>query len=416
MNSPLALTRRGFLHRGGRALAFAAVAGSLPGGWAQTPEAREAGSSTPTVRRKIRLGVVGCGKRGSWITGLFQKHGGYEIRSVADYFPEAARECGEQNGVSPARQFSGLSGYLRLLESGVEAVALETPPWFFPEHARAAVAAGLHVFMAKPIAVDVPGVLSVEAAARTATGRGKVFLVDYQIPTDPENQEVVRLIRQGAVGKIALLASHYFAGTFADPPLTDTIESRLRRLVWVNDVAIGGGYHVNACIHALQAGLWVAGQRPVSASGVSRIARSEPHGDSHDIFALTFEFEDGLIWSHRGKHLKNLATFDAECGVQGSNGYAQISYTTKARLRSTEEAHEGNIVNLYEAGAVRNIAAFYDQITRGECVNNTVAGAVDSTLIAILGREACARRTKLTLAQLLSENRLLNLDLRGLKA
>lgn len=84
------------------------------------------------------------------------------------------------------------------MESGVEAVALETPPYFFPDHATAAVEAGLHVYMAKPVAVDVPGCLAIEAAvARRAGEKKRVFFVDYQVPTDPHNQEVVRRIGAG---------------------------------------------------------------------------------------------------------------------------------------------------------------------------------------------------------------------------
>ena len=66
------------------------------------------------------------------------------------------------------RRFSGLSGYRKLIASGVEAVALETPPCFFPEHAQAAVDAGLHVYMAKPVAVDVPGCQSIAASGARA--------------------------------------------------------------------------------------------------------------------------------------------------------------------------------------------------------------------------------------------------------
>jgi hypothetical protein len=111
------------------------------------------------VIRKIKLGVVGCGGRGAWIASLFREHGGYEMHAVADHFPEVAEAAGSALGVAPARRFSGLSGYHKLIESGVEAVALETPPCFFPEHVQAAVDAHLHVYMAKPIAVDVPGCL-----------------------------------------------------------------------------------------------------------------------------------------------------------------------------------------------------------------------------------------------------------------
>ena len=96
--------------------------------------AHSASAQAPPVDspRKIKLGVVGNGGRGAWIAELFQKHGGYEMYAVADYFQEVADKCGDELGVDKTRRFSALSGYKRLIESGVEAVALETPPYFFP--------------------------------------------------------------------------------------------------------------------------------------------------------------------------------------------------------------------------------------------------------------------------------------------
>ena len=94
-----------------------------------------------------------------------------------------------------------------MIASGVEAVALETPPYFFPEHVQAAVDARLHVYMAKPIAVDVPGCLQVQAAAKKATENKQCFLVDYQMPTDPFNIEVRKRLREGGLGKLQMVFS-----------------------------------------------------------------------------------------------------------------------------------------------------------------------------------------------------------------
>jgi myo-inositol 2-dehydrogenase/D-chiro-inositol 1-dehydrogenase len=127
------------------------------------------------VTRKIKLGVIGCGKCGSWIANLFKNHGGYQMHAVADYFQHVADKCGDAIGVNSDRRFSGLSGYKKLIASGVEAVALETPPYFFPEHAAAAVDAGLHVYMAKPVAVDVPGSLTILDAGKKSTKNKRVF-------------------------------------------------------------------------------------------------------------------------------------------------------------------------------------------------------------------------------------------------
>ena len=403
-------TRRRFL--GGALAAGASSLGALRGVAANTPPAA---AKPPESERRIKLGVVGNGGRGAWIANLFKQHGGYEMWAVADYFQEVADACGNALGVDPSRRFSTLSGYKRLIESGIEAVALETPPCFFPEHARAAVEAGLHVYMAKPVAVDVPGCLEIEVAAKKATAGKRCFLVDYQIPTDPHNIEVMTRVQAGEIGPVATVNSHYFAGLFPDPAFTANLESRLRSLIWCNDVAVGGGYHVNACIHAVDAALWVTGGRPAAASGLSRRMRPNPHGDSHDVFSILLEFADGRAVSHRGKHLNNQCEFDVVCQVQGQTGYAQTCYGGKAFLRGADKSYNGEVENLYEAGAVRNIATFYDDVTKGRFENPTVRRSVDGALATILGREAALRRTRLTMDELLKENRRLEADLRGLK-
>lgn len=299
----------------------------------------------------------------------------------------------------------------------MEAVALETPPYFFPEHAAAAAEAGLHVYMAKPVAVDVPGCHRIEAAAAKAGSNRRTFLVDYQMPTDPHNIEVVGKVHAGAIGKPILLRSYYLANMFADPPLTATVEDRLQKLIWVNDVGLGGCYHVNACIHAIDAALWMARGVPIAAMGASTRGRPGAHGDSHDAFALTFEFPDGLILQHHGKHLPDKYS-EQYCGVlvHGQAGSAQITYSSKASFVSGDDASSGDVINLYEAGARRNIATFYDDVMQGRYENPTVRRAVDSCLTTILGREAGRRRNRLTMADLMKENRRIEVSLKGLKA
>ncbi len=406
------MNRRQFL---GGALTLTASASSLMHASARAAENASEHKDTP-YERKVKLGVIGNGGRGAWIAGLFQKHGGYQIHAVADYFPEVADKCGDALGVEKLRRFSTLSGYKKLIESGVEAVALETPPYFFPEHARAAVEAGLHVYMAKPVAVDVPGAMAILAASRKATEKGRCFLVDYQLPTDPSNQQIAKRIAAGEIGKPAVVTSRYFGGGWPDPPQTGTIESRLQHLIWCNDIALGASHHVNACIHAIDAVLWVLGRRPASATGFSQIARENPHSDSHDVLAVSYAFAEGLVWDHCGRHLNNLYPFECGALIHGTTGYAQVSYDGQVRLKGPESQYSGEVVNLYEAGALRNIDAFYRQVVEGHCENSTVARAVDGVLTTLLSREATMRRCQLSMDQLIKENRRLEVDLKGLKA
>ena len=192
--------------------------------------------------------------------------------------------------------------------------------------------------------------------------------------------------------------------------------SRLQELIWVNDDALGGSYLVNAGIHAIDVALWIAGQMPTSATGASRIVRADPHGDSHDVFSLTYEFPNGMILNHRGEHLKNRSEFRSDCIAQGRDGWLETGYTSRVRILANSGGWRGgNVVDLYPRGAERNIDAFHKAVTTGDCTNPTIEPSVNATLTTILGREAARRRTKLTLDEVLRENRRLEPDLTGLK-
>jgi predicted dehydrogenase len=311
-----------------------------------------------------------------------------------------------------------------LIDSGVEAIALEDVPYFFPEQVRDAVDAGLHVYMAKPIASDVPGVLSVRDSAKRATAKQRVFLVDYQMPTDPHNAEVIRQIRSGGLGRLQTAFSAGAAGGptgFDDPPFTENLESRLQKLIWVNDDALGCGYIGNYDIHVIDIVLRALAKIPVSATGWGARFRDEPHGDALDSVCTMFTFDDGMVWNHQSPRGKCELWFSSNgslaAEIQGSDASARLSYWGKAYVRGgPHHVPGGEVLNLYEAGAVRNVATFYDAVTGGHAENESVQPAVDSALVSILGREAAARRTTVTMADILTENRRLEMDLKGLKA
>jgi len=365
---------------------------------------------------RIKAGLVGTGGRGKMITEMVRKHGGYEVTALADYFGPVVEAAGQQFGVPKAWCFSGLSGYQKLIASGIDAVFLETPPYCFPEHVEAAVNAGLHVYIAKPLGCDVPGCLKIDQMGKKATARKQVFLVDFQTRTDPFFIEGVKRVKEGVIGQIGMLSSEYNDESFSDPPKTATIESRLQRLIWVNDEDLGGSYLVNAGIHAVDVGLWIAGQRPVSAMGGSRLVRADPHGDSHDVYSITYEFADGLILNHRGEHLKNRSGFRSDCLAQGQDGHLETSYTTRVRILGNRTGYRGgDVENLYPRGAERNIDTFHQCVTNSVYDNPTIEPSVNATLATILGREAAHRRTKLTWDEIIRENRKLEVDLTGLK-
>ena len=104
-------------------------------------------------------------------------------------------------------------------------------------------------------------------------------------------------------------------------------------------------------------------------------------------------------------------------GSVGLGATAHIAYTGKVFVRGGPKHYAGEASGtIYPDGAKANIAEFYRCVTEGEFDNPTAHRSVDSHLTAILGREAMARNTRLTMDELIKENKKLEVDLTGLKA
>jgi predicted dehydrogenase len=296
-----AMNRRRFMAKAGAVVAGTAV---FKPGWAgQAGQSVQAAPVVPSGP-PIKLGLIGCGGRGSWISGLFKRHGGYEIVAGADYFPDRLAEFGPKFGLPGSRLYSGLSGYKRLLESGVDAVAIESPPYFHPEQAAAAVDAGVHVYLAKPAAVDAPGCRSIVASGRKATEKKLAFIVDFQTRTNAFFREALDRVHRGELGEIVFAEAVYHA----DCPFEEhydllrakpnDAEAKLR--AWGLDRALSGDMITEQDIHALDVASWVMGVPPVSAVGTGGIKARPRIGSCWDHFIVQYAYP-GVQGSRHGR-------------------------------------------------------------------------------------------------------------------
>ncbi len=137
------------------------------------------------TRRRLRLGLVGCGARGSLLAEtLLRSNPDIELVAAGDVFPEPGpalvrrlRDAGIAGATTePGSIFSGFDAAARVLALDLDAVILATPPVFRPAEIAAAVAAGRHIFAEAPLAVDAPGVRQVLAAADEARTKGLSFM------------------------------------------------------------------------------------------------------------------------------------------------------------------------------------------------------------------------------------------------
>ena len=362
---------------------------------------------------KIDLGLIGCGGRGSWIADLFAQSSLYRFVACTDYFPDRVDAVGEKHGIDRSRRYTGLSGYQRLLESKLDAVVIETPPYFHPQQAAAAVDAGKHVFVAKPIAVDTPGCLTIADAGRRATAKKRVFLVDFQTRANELYREALRRVRRGDLGQLVLGEAHYpwRGGGRGAPPAT--AEERLRS--WYYVLALSGDFIVEQSIHSLDVAAWILNADPIKAFGTGG-RKMRPANSIYDHFALTYWFPDDVPLSFTCIQAVPEVNDEISARVFGTDGYIYTDYFGKVWIRGKEFYEGGETGNLYTTGTQVNIREFHEAITQGKWDNPTVAPSVRSNLTAILGREAAYRGGEVTLAALLKEAKKLEPDLKGLKS
>jgi myo-inositol 2-dehydrogenase / D-chiro-inositol 1-dehydrogenase len=412
MATDRSITRRTFVEQTAATAAVPLLAAA-----ATTIQAADQTASVAPPQRKLRIAVVGLGSRGSWIAGLFKQHPGYEIVAAVDYFEETANMVGDKLGVPTGKRFSGLSGYKRALDSGLDALVLECIPYFYREQAAAAIDAGCHVYMAKPYAVDVPGVFAMQALAQKATEKKLCFRVDYQLPTDPANQEVKQRLAQDALGGLAHIYSGGTCGQLPDPPVGPTIENLFRR-AWYSHIALSGDLMLLYDIHIIDGITWAIGQRAVGASGYARIVRPDPHGDRTDCGGVVFQLADGTCWTHHTQLLQNNAVmYNLAADLMGQKATAHLAYNGKVFVRGGTKHYSGEVSSgIYADGAKANIAEFYRCVLAGKVDNATAHRSVDSHLTAILGREAMLRKKWLTMDELIKEGKTREVNLRGLKA
>jgi predicted dehydrogenase len=395
----LCMPRRAFLATAATAATFAIVKPSIVFG-------AEANS-------RLEIGLIGCGGRGSWIANLFAESGKYRLAACADYFQDKADAVGEKFKIDASRRYTGLSGYKRLLESKLDAVVIETPPYFHPQQAADAVDAGKHVYLAKPIAVDAPGCQVIADAGKRATAKKQVFLVDFQTRANKYFRDAIGQVHQGAIGPLVLVEAFYpwAGGGRGAPPAKP--EEQLRS--WYYVLPLSGDFIVEQSIHALDVATWVINADPIRARGTGG-HKVRPANSIYDHFALAYDFPGDLTLSFTCIQSIPMVKNEIRVRAFGAGGFIDADYYTGVLLRGQETAVRGEVGDLYKEGTVVNISEFHDAVTKGDCSNPTVVPSVRSNLTAILGREAAYRKTELTLKSLVKQGQKLEPNLTGLKS
>ena len=361
----------------------------------------------------LEVGLIGCGGRGDWITEVFKQNENYRFVAVADYFQDRVDAVGTKVGVPAERRYSTLSGYKRLLDGKLDVAVIETPPSFHPEQAAAAVAANKHVFLAKPIAVDVPGCVSIEESGKKATEKKLAFLVDFQTRANQFFREAIKRVHAGDMGELVSIYSYYpWSAGGHDTPLTDA-DSYLRN--WYQSIELSGCCIVEQDIHTLDVATWVAGTNPLWAAGTGG-RKLRKHGNINDHYNVTYGFPNDVTLQFASVKFIPGVKDEIVCRAWGTGGALDTNYFGDVGIRGNKPYEGGNCADNYWAGTVTNVREFYEAIAAGDFSNPTVAPSVCSNLTCVLGRDAVRQKKLLTWNEMMQTGERLEMKLDGLKS
>jgi predicted dehydrogenase len=375
----------------------------------------------------VRLGLLGCGGRGQNVMGSFLENTGAVLTGIGDMFAdnlEAGRTALDavsakvgKPAVDGAHLFKGPEAYEALFSSkDVDAVYIATPPWFHPMHGEAALAAGKHVYLEKPVGVDVPGVKKVIALGDTARAKKLSLAVGFQIRHATPYVELAKRIHEGEIGQPVSGAIHYFASAIERPewPNATPAERRLRN--WVHDRVLSGDIIVEQNVHIIDVTNWFLSGHPVKAVGSGGRAGRTDKGDAWGHFNLVFTYPGDVHISFASTQFTNAEWGGVAMQYYGTKGWAEAHYDAPVRLSAETKweypglgkpaatdaavAVTGKFSGALDDADPNKQKSFVESITSGNLLNEAQQGA-ESALAGMLGRTAAYTGEPVTWDELL---------------
>ena len=350
----------------------------------------------------LKAGLIGCGGRGCGAAANFLDAGSnLRIVALADVFEDRvteARRLMKERGqdIPESRCYTGFDAYQKLIASDVDVVLQATPPHFRPLHMAAVIDAKKHLFMEKPVAVDVPGVMAVMQTAERASSLGLSIMTGTQLRRELPRIEVYKRVRDGAIGEIRSVRAIRNQGALwyrVPQPGWSDMEYMIRD--WVNWAWLSGDIIVEQHIHHLDAMLWILGKPPVSAVGMGARVRRKT-GDQYDFFSIDYAYDDGVHMHSTIRQLNGCANGRDE-SIVGTKGTANLDGVIYDLSGKPVWKYDGPTNN----SLVQEHVDWVTAIRTNKPINTAKETAL-STLMAIMGRDSAYTGKGITWTELLA--------------
>ncbi|NLS93150.1 MAG: Gfo/Idh/MocA family oxidoreductase [Planctomycetaceae bacterium] len=385
-------TRRNFLKSTLAATAAASTTLSL------------ARSSHAAGSDKIKIGLIGCGGRGSG-AAVNAMNAGPDVTLVAmaDIFEDrvtGARQRlkelkPDQVAVDDDHMFVGFDAYQKVIDSA-DVVLIAAASHFHPVYLKAAVAANKHVFCEKPHGLDVPGLKIAMAAGEEAKKKNLTLVSGLCWRYDLGVRETIKRVQDGAIGDVINVQENYLTRPYIlRERQPEWSEMYYQYQNWYHFNWLSGDQTAQQLIHSIDKGSWILGDvPPLKAWGMGgrQVCLDPKYGDQFDHFAVVFEYASGARMFGFCRDIPNCYNGTTDV-VFGSKGQAYLP--TRCKITgATEWEYDGPKVSMYD----QEHKELFDGIRSGNYVNNT-SYMFTSSMLAILAQMVCYTGKEITWEQ-----------------
>lgn len=148
---------------------------------------------------RFRIGLIGTGYWGKNLLRNFDS-----LNALAGFFDVSAERRGEFSSQYPeARSFDNLDGLIG--DAGVSAVAIATPAATHGGLVKRALCAGKHVFVEKPLCLDIA---EAESLKSLADDNGLILMVGHLLLYHPAFKALFDLTKNGDLGALRYIYSN----------------------------------------------------------------------------------------------------------------------------------------------------------------------------------------------------------------
>jgi myo-inositol 2-dehydrogenase/D-chiro-inositol 1-dehydrogenase len=361
-----------------------------------------------TVTNAIKVGLVGCGGRGTGAASQALHADDYaELTAVADIAQsqvdhslatlKGIGKIGPRVKVEQSQVFLGLDAYGKLIDSGVDVVLLATPPGFRPVHLAACIAANKNVFCEKPVSTDGPGIRSVLDTSEKAKQKNLSLVAGFCWRYNQMIQDTFQQLQDGAIGKqIAYYATYYTSPVKPMPPASERpagmSDTQWMLKNWYNFVAICGDSLVEQAVHSVDKIAWAMGdQPPVSCVGVGGRTVPAEGGNIYDHFEINYLYPNGTRAFLANRQMEGCYNENSDY-ILGTEGTITIGRGPVPHITGkTNWTWSGQKYDMYQ----REHDLLFASIRQHKPINDGKRMAT-STLLAIMGRMAAYTGQEIT--------------------